>query len=149
MRRTAQLLRALRAPRRASSPRPRWWRRLDGARLEAMGVHAAAATGTGRLAVSEEECRDVLWSTTDGTLWHRLVVERGWTDDRYATWLGQMWASMLVADHDGLSADGSRSRLPLEDGHAAVLTTRANPRLASRRTRCRGLAPAAATRCRA
>jgi hypothetical protein len=43
----------------------------------------------------------VLWSTTDGTLWHRLVVERGWTDDRYATWLGRMWASTLVADDDG------------------------------------------------
>jgi hypothetical protein len=66
-----------------------------------MGVHSAAAAGTGRLAVTEEECRDVLWSTTDGTLWHRLVVERGWTDDRYATWLGRMWVSMLVADGEG------------------------------------------------
>ena len=72
----------------------------DGARLAAMGVHAAGAAGTGQLTVSEEECRDVLWSTTDGTLWHRLVVERGWTDDRYATWLGCMWASMLVAGYE-------------------------------------------------
>jgi hypothetical protein len=72
----------------------------DGARLEAMGVHAAAAGGTGRLAVSEEECRDVLWSTTDGTGWHRLVVERDWTDDRYATWLSRMWVSLLVADDE-------------------------------------------------
>jgi AcrR family transcriptional regulator len=80
MRRTAPLLRALRGA-AASEP--------------------AAAAGSGRLAVSEAECRDVLWSTTDGTLWHRLVVERGWTDDRYATWLGRMWASMLVADQDG------------------------------------------------
>ncbi len=43
----------------------------------------------------------MLWSTTDGTLWHRLVIGRGWTDDRYATWLGRMWVSMLVADDGG------------------------------------------------
>jgi hypothetical protein len=71
-----------------------------------MGVHAATAAATGRLAVTEEECRDVLWSTTDGTLWHRLVIERSWTDDRYATWLGRMWVSMLVA---GCDASAGRS----------------------------------------
>lgn len=46
----------------------------DGARPEAMGGHATGAAGTRRLAVSEEECRDLLCSTTDGTFWHRLVV---------------------------------------------------------------------------
>ena len=97
MRRTAPLLRALRGAAASEPAAAALVAEADGARLEAMGVHAAAAAGTGRLAVSEEECRDVLWSTTDGTLWHRLVVERGWTDDRYATWLGRMWVSVLVA----------------------------------------------------
>ncbi len=99
MRRTAPLLRALRGAAASEPAAAALVAEADGARLEAMGVHAATAAGTGRLAVSEEECRDVLWSTTDGTLWHRLVVERGWTDDRYATWLGRMWVSMLVAGH--------------------------------------------------
>ncbi|WP_260478652.1 hypothetical protein [Kibdelosporangium aridum] len=49
-----------------------------------MAMHAHAAAATGQLAVSEEECRDVLWSTTDGALWHRLVEQRGWSEERYA-----------------------------------------------------------------
>lgn len=46
--------------------------------------------------VSEEECRDVLDATMDGMLWQRLVAERGWTDERFASWLGCLWTSQLV-----------------------------------------------------
>jgi hypothetical protein len=48
------------------------------------------------LAVSEDECRDVLWATLDGGQRHRLVGERGWSDERFAAWLGQLWISALV-----------------------------------------------------
>jgi len=65
-------------------------------RLVGIGVMAAEAASTGQLAVSEEECRDVVWSMTDGTLWHRLVTERGWTNERYAEWLGNLWVDRLV-----------------------------------------------------
>ena len=65
-------------------------------RLAGMTVMAAEAATTGQLAVSEEECRDVVWSMTDGTLWHRLVNERGWSNERFAEWLGRMWVAMLV-----------------------------------------------------
>ena len=41
---------------------------IDRQRLEAMAVHAGAAAATGQLTVSEDECRDVLRSTTDGSL---------------------------------------------------------------------------------
>ncbi|MDQ4117619.1 MAG: TetR/AcrR family transcriptional regulator [Actinomycetota bacterium] len=96
MRRTAPLLRALRGAAASERAAAELVVEADTARLEAIGTHAARAADTGRLAVSEQECRDVLWSTTDGTLWHRLVVERGWTDERYAGWLGRMWVAMLV-----------------------------------------------------
>jgi hypothetical protein len=33
---------------------------------------------------------------TDGVLWHQLVVERGWTDERYADWLAEVWVNALV-----------------------------------------------------
>ena len=65
-------------------------------RLVGMTVMAAEAVKTGQLAVSEEECRDVIWSMTDGMLWHRLVNERGWTNERFAEWLGRMWVRLLV-----------------------------------------------------
>jgi AcrR family transcriptional regulator len=65
-------------------------------RLAGMSVMARDAAATGLLAVSEEVCRDVIWATTDGTLWHRLVVERGWTDDRFAEWLAHTWIAAFV-----------------------------------------------------
>ena len=70
---------------------------IDSARLEAMGVHARAAAATGQLAVPEKECRDVLFATTDGSLWHNLVEQRGWPDEQYVAWLGRLWMALLVA----------------------------------------------------
>ena len=65
-------------------------------RLVGMTVMAAEVANTGQLAVTQEECRDILWSMTDGMLWHRLVNERGWESDRFAEWLGRMWIHLLV-----------------------------------------------------
>ncbi|MDQ3176208.1 MAG: TetR/AcrR family transcriptional regulator [Actinomycetota bacterium] len=65
-------------------------------RLAGMTVMAAGAATTQQLAVTEEECRDVIWSMTDGMLWHRLVNERGWSNERFAEWLGGMWVHLLV-----------------------------------------------------
>ncbi len=65
-------------------------------RLAGMTVLAREAAATGQLAVSTEECRDVIWACTDGLLWQRLVNERGWSDERYAQWLAAMWTALLV-----------------------------------------------------
>ena len=65
-------------------------------RLAGMTVMAQEAAKTGQLAVTVEECRDVIWSMTDGMLWHRLVNERGWSDERFAEWMGWMWVQLLV-----------------------------------------------------
>ena len=65
-------------------------------RLAGMTVMANEAAQTGQLAVPEEQCRDFLWSMTDGTLWHRLVVERGWPEEQYVDWLATLWVSVLV-----------------------------------------------------
>ncbi len=69
---------------------------FDERRLDAAGHYARAAGETGQLAVTESECRDVLAATLDGSLWHRLVAESGWSDDRFAAWLGRMWISLLM-----------------------------------------------------
>ena len=63
-------------------------------------MHARAAASTGQLAVPETECRDILFATTDGSLWHNLVGRRGWSDERYATWLGSLWVATLMDPTD-------------------------------------------------
>jgi len=64
--------------------------------LDVATKYAKAAAKTEQLAVSEQECRDIVFAFLDGTLWQRLVVDRGWTDARYADWLGELWISQLV-----------------------------------------------------
>ena len=68
-------------------------------RLIGMGYMARAAVATGQLAVSEQECRDVLWAFTDGTLWHRLIKEQGWSERRFERWLANIWVQMLVREN--------------------------------------------------
>jgi AcrR family transcriptional regulator len=100
MRRTARLRLAILGAAGADPAAAALLAGIDRARLEAMGVHARVAAATGQLAVSEEECRDVLFATTDGSLWHNLAERRGWSDQRYAAWLGRLWVAMLVDPTD-------------------------------------------------
>ncbi len=95
-RRTAPFLLALRGAAGMDETAAEMLAEVDRQRLAGLGVMAREAAATGRLAVSEEECLDLIWSTTDGALWHRLVVERGWSDERYAAHLGRMWVAALV-----------------------------------------------------
>jgi AcrR family transcriptional regulator len=69
---------------------------FDERRLDAAGHYARAAAATGKLAISERECRDVFAATLDGALWHRLVEDRGWSDKRFAEFLGSMWIAAFV-----------------------------------------------------
>jgi AcrR family transcriptional regulator len=95
-RRFTPLLRALQGAATSEPAAAAMLAEFDKGRLDAAGQYARAAAATGRLAVSEEECRDFLAATLDGALWHRLVAERGWTDDRFAQLLGTVWVSALV-----------------------------------------------------
>jgi AcrR family transcriptional regulator len=44
-----------------------------------------------------EEAADVLWLFNDSAPYHRLVVEQGWSPERYETWLAEGLLSRLVA----------------------------------------------------
>lgn len=96
MRRTARLRLAVQGAAGTDPAAAALLTEIDHARLEAMSVHARAAAATGQLGVPEEECRDVLFATTDGSLWHNLVERRGWSDERYAAWLGHLWVATLI-----------------------------------------------------
>jgi hypothetical protein len=58
---------------------------------------ARAAAETEQLAIPEDECRDIMYAMLDGALWHRFVVERGWTDERYADWLSIQWRQQFTS----------------------------------------------------
>ena len=100
MRRTARLRLAVQGAAGTDPAAAALLAEIDRARLEAMGVHARVGAATGQLTVPEVECRDVLFATTDGSLWHNLVERRGWSDERYAAWLGRLWVATLVEPID-------------------------------------------------
>lgn len=95
-RRIAPLTRAVQAAAGADPAAAEMAAEMDRQRLAGLSVMAAAAAATGQLAVPEDVCRDVVWATTDGTLWHRLVAERGWTDEQFADFLAGLWVTALV-----------------------------------------------------
>jgi AcrR family transcriptional regulator len=95
-RRITPLLRALQGAATSEPEAAAMLAESDERRMDAAGFYARAAAATGQLAVSDEECRDLLSATLDGALWHRLVEERGWSDDRFAQMLGTLWVAALV-----------------------------------------------------
>lgn len=70
---------------------------FDAGRLDACTQYAKAAKKTGQLAMSTIECRDVFNATLDGAMWHRLVLESGWSDRKFAAFLGDLWVSSLTS----------------------------------------------------
>lgn len=94
-RRATPLLLALRGAAGSEPAAAAMLAEYDAQRLDAAQHYARAAAETGQLGVSETECRDVLAATLDGTLWQRLVAESGWSDERFAAWLGHTWTAAL------------------------------------------------------
>ena len=47
--------------------------------------------------LAESEARDVLWTLTSRDIFRMMVVERGWTADRYEAWLGDELVTALAA----------------------------------------------------
>lgn len=86
-----------------------WHARL----LDVATRFARAAAETGPLAIPEEACRDIMYATLDGHLWQRLVLEQGWTDERYAAWLATQWQQQFLpmdaADGHDTSRQGGQA----------------------------------------
>jgi AcrR family transcriptional regulator len=60
--------------------------RLEGTR--AFAHHLVAIDGLGP-GVTPERAADAFWALTDGTLYRRLVLDRGWSTADFATWLAE------------------------------------------------------------
>lgn len=103
-RRIAPLMRAVAAAAGADQSAAAMRDEMDRQRLAGLTIMAAEAAKTGQLGVPEDVCRDLLWAMTDGMLWHRLVMERGWTDEQFAQVLETTWVSALVDARQAPSA---------------------------------------------
>ncbi len=96
VRRTAPLLLMLQSAAGSDPVAAQLLEEASAQRLLGLSYMAKAAAATGQLAVSEQECRDLIWAHSDGMLWHRLVVERGWSDEQFADFLARSWIVTLV-----------------------------------------------------
>jgi AcrR family transcriptional regulator len=69
---------------------------LSAQRLHGMTMFAAQLARSGRLAVPEDQARDLLWTLNSVQVYDLLVVQRGWTLDSYERLLGDTWTSALL-----------------------------------------------------
>jgi AcrR family transcriptional regulator len=66
-------------------------KKLDSGRLYGARIFAEALDRGGHLAndLDGRRATDILWAVASEDTYQRLVVERGWTQDEFETWLGE------------------------------------------------------------
>jgi AcrR family transcriptional regulator len=74
------------------------WEQLQAERLTGMTAFATHLDEGGflREGVTRDEARDVLWTHNSVELWDLLVRQRGWTDERFGTWVGRQLIAALL-----------------------------------------------------
>jgi AcrR family transcriptional regulator len=101
-RRAGPLLRALSGA-AATDPELRTlWDEMEAWRLEGQGRFVAMLAERGRLRpeLSFEEGRDILWTLCSLAVYDLLVLERGWTAQRYRDWLTRALTCELLPESD-------------------------------------------------
>jgi len=63
---------------------------------QAESIAQLAASGKMREDLSATEARDILWTMTGRDIYRMLVVERGWSSERYEAWLQKTIVASLV-----------------------------------------------------
>jgi AcrR family transcriptional regulator len=76
------------------------WTQIEDERLAGMGRFAQLLADRGALrpGLSAEEARDLLWTLNSLDVHDRLVLQRGWSPDRYRDWLAAALARELLPD---------------------------------------------------
>jgi AcrR family transcriptional regulator len=67
-------------------------------RLRGMRILAGTLTDRNALkpGLTAAEAADILWLLNDPAVYHRLVIEQGWTPDRYQDWLAETFIGLLI-----------------------------------------------------
>lgn len=75
---------------------------ISGRRAANMLLFAAdlRATGSVRHELSDAEVADIVWSLNSPEYFALLVGERGWSTERFATYLRDAWCRILLAEPD-------------------------------------------------
>lgn len=97
-RRAGPLLRALRDAKATDPELARLWADLEAWRLEGQGrlVARLAERGVLRADLPTPEARDIVWTLCSLAVYDLLVLERGWTVERYEAWLVTMLSNQLL-----------------------------------------------------
>lgn len=98
--RAGPLLRALRDAKGSDPGLTKLWNGLEAWRLEGQGRFVArlADGGALRAGMSAEQATDVLWTLCSLAIYDLLVIERGWTPDRYEAWLAAALEREILAE---------------------------------------------------
>jgi AcrR family transcriptional regulator len=100
--RLGPLFRLLAAAAAADPPLAEVWTQLEDQRLNGLRRFVQLLADRGVLAhgLSVEDARDVLWTLTSHAVHDLLVVQRGWSTERYRDWLATSLANALLSDTD-------------------------------------------------
>jgi AcrR family transcriptional regulator len=75
------------------------WRAIAERRATNMHRLAAELHDAGGLAISVDQAADIIWATNSPEVYTLLVLQRGWTPERYAQWLADSWERLLLDPH--------------------------------------------------
>lgn len=96
--RTAPLLSALREAGSSDAECRQVWESLDQRRAANMQLLAADLRSTGEIRgdLSDDDIGDLIWSM-NSPLYFAMMTERGWTPERYADLVADIWTRSLIA----------------------------------------------------
>jgi AcrR family transcriptional regulator len=96
--RTAPIFAALRAAAPGDAACRALHAEITGRRARNMRLFAAdlRATGSLRPELSDDEVGDIVWATNSAEYYQLLVVERGWTTERFRLHLRDVWRRLLL-----------------------------------------------------
>ena len=97
-RRAGPLLRALRDAKASDPELGRLWEQLEAWRLDGQGrfVGMLAERGVLRPGLSTELATDVVWTLCSLAVHDLLVIDRGWSEERYGAWLSAVLVRELL-----------------------------------------------------
>ncbi len=74
------------------------WTEIGERRADNMRLFVANLAAVASLRLDADQAADIVWATNSTELYQLLVVQRGWTRQRYERFLADTWQRLLLAD---------------------------------------------------